>query len=152
GRIVSSPRPRTTQSPGFVPRTQRNAPSYGGCAAEPGRNEFLRLVRCPLSLLGQLPLSWRGSNRPTRHAGPDLPAGPLQSRPRRQAGSRRTGSKAGLSLRARLRRTCVRPLQAGLPRRILPALHLSLGDDLAAEILRGMDLTHKALIAQRLLR
>src|ERR1019366_6405583 len=36
--------------------------------------------------------------------------------------------------------------------RILQALNPPLGDDLAADALRGMDLAHKTLIAQRLLR
>jgi hypothetical protein len=121
-----------------------------------------------LSLLWRRLLSRRGSGRPTRQAGPDLPGRPLQSR---RAGlplqsglsrlsrlarllhARLTGSRpcprlqARLSLLTRLLRTSVLPLQAGTGGRILPALDLPLGDDLASEILRRVNLAHKALVA-----
>src|ERR1700754_4300328 len=133
------------------------------------RTRVLRRARWPL---WQLLLPGRGGGRPPRQAGPDLPGGTLQSRRARrplQAGlarlsrearlhARLTGSRrdprlqARLSLRTRLLRTSVLPLQAGTGGRILPALNLPLGDDPASEILRRVDLTHKALIAQRLLR
>ena len=127
---------------------------------------------CALSLLWQLPLPRRGSGRPPQQAWPDLPGGPLQSRRAglplqsglsrlsrqawllhaRLAGSRRPGLQARLSLQTRLLRTPVLPLQAGTGGRILPALDLPLGDDPASEILRRVNLTHKTLVAQRLLR
>jgi hypothetical protein len=113
----------------------------------------------------------RGNGRPARQAGPDLSRRPLQSRGAglplqsglsrlsRQARlqhARLTGSQPGLqarlSLRARLLRTPVLPLQAWTACRTLPALNLALGDDLAPEILRGVNLTHKTPVAQRLLR
>lgn len=112
------------------------------------------------------PLPRRGSGRPSRQAGTDLSRRPLQSRRAglplqsglsrlsRQARllhARLTGSQPGLqarlSLQTRLLRTSVLPLQAGTGGRILPALNLPLGDDLAPEILRGVNLTHKTLIA-----
>jgi hypothetical protein len=55
--------------------------------------------------------------------------------------------QARLSLQTRLLRAPVLPLRAGPGGRILPALDLPLGDDLAPEILRRMDLTHKTLVA-----
>ena len=61
-----------------------------------------------------------------------------------------------------LLRKAVLPLQAGLTRRVVAQIIVSrriglpqralLADDLAADALRGVDLTHDALIAQRLLR
>jgi hypothetical protein len=126
-----------------------------------------------LSLLWRRLLPRRGAGRTTRQAGPDLARGPLQSRraglplqsglsrlsrqarllhARLTGSRRRPRSEARLSLQTRLLRTSVLPLQAGTGGRILPALDLPLGNDLASEVLRRVDLTHKTLVAQCLLR
>jgi hypothetical protein len=125
-----------------------------------------------LSLLWQRSLPRRGDGRSSRQAGPDLP-GPQQSRraglplqsglsrlsrqarlphARRTGSRRRTRLRPRVPLQTRLLRTTVLPLQAGTARRILPALDLPLADDPASKVLRGVDLTHKTLVAQRLLR
>src|SRR5450759_2731383 len=79
----------------------------------------------------------------------------LQRGPVLQCGPQHTGG-IRLPLQARRPRQTVLSQHAGLTRgasrRILQALKAALGDDLAADALRGVDLTHKALIAQRLLR
>ena len=89
------------------------------------------------------PLPRHGSDRPAWQAGPELCCGPLHSR---RTGLPLQSGLSRLSLQARLLRTTVLPLQAGTDGRTLQALDLALGDDLTAEILRRVDLTHKPLV------
>ena len=65
--------------------------------------------------------------------------------------------QSGLLRRTGPLRQAVLSRHAGRTRRIIPvrilqALNSALGDDLAADALRGVDLTHDTAVAQRLLR
>jgi hypothetical protein len=105
-----------------------------------------------LSLLKRRPLP-RGGGRPPRQPWPDLTCGPLQSGRARSPLQSGLLQLARLPLETRLWRLPRLPLQARLPRRIVgprrigPPQGALLGDDLAAERLRGVDLAHKTLIA-----